>query len=250
MGPTIYVRAEQLRRIYAEGHMLQPLLDQRMFWGATGLFKGLAKADLEALLRCTSHVSARGGKVIIRQGESGDQMYMILSGRVRVSVSPTSGENITVGELLQGDAFGEIALLDQQARTATVTTCEECEFSVLSRAAFHDYLMVNPQVAIELLAVMSRRLRATDAYIKDALHCNVASRLADTLRKLAHAYGKNTRDGLLLELDFSERELGEIAGVPVDVVAAHMRHWKNDGHITTHHGHLTLVRPDALDHTN
>ncbi len=225
-----------------------PLLEKSMFWGTTPLFKQLSANDLRDLVALTKNKAVSTGETVIRQGDVGADMYLIAKGRVKVTINLADDEEIVIGEMLPGDAFGEIALFDAMPRTATVTALEPSAFYVLEREPFCGFLLAHPQVAIQILAAMSQRLRRSDDFIKESLYCNVGTRLADTLRKLAHAYGKNTREGLHIELAFSERELSEIAGVPASVVSAHLRHWQNEGLIKSQRGCLTLVRPEELAH--
>ncbi|KAF0190412.1 MAG: putative transcriptional regulator with a cAMP binding domain Crp family [Gammaproteobacteria bacterium] len=225
---------------------MRPLVDKRMFLGANPLFEGLAPEDLNDLVVTTRHKSVTTGQTVLRQGDPGRDMYIIVSGRVSIRIRLADDEEIAVGELTAGEAFGEIALFDEQPRTASVVTCEPCRFLLIDRDAFKAFLLIHPRVAIQLLAVMSKRLRATDDLLKDALYADVASRLAETLRNIAGAYGKNIRNGLRIDVPFDDRELGRIAGVPSDVVTAQLRHWANAGLISVHRGHLTLIKPAEL----
>lgn len=225
---------------------MQPLVDKRMFLGANPLFEGLAPEDLNDLVATTRQRSVATGQTVLRQGERGRDMYIIVSGSVSIRLRLAGDEEVAVGELAAGEAFGEIALFDEQPRTASVVTREPCRFLVIDRDAFKAFLLVHPRVAIQLLSVMSKRLRATDDLLKDALYADVASRLAQTLRNIAGAYGKNTRAGLRIDVAFDDDELGRIAGVPGDVVTAQLRHWSNAGLISVHRGHLTLIKPAEL----
>lgn len=225
-----------------------PLLNQSTFWGAAPLFKDVSTSDLDDLFALTTQHRASAGEPVVRQGDAGADLFVILKGKARVSISIADGEEVSLGELNAGEAFGEIALLDGRPRTATVVAAEPCEFCVLKRDAFCGFLLSHPHAAISILAAMAERLRRSDGFIKDALYNSVTARLADTLRKLAQAYGKHTRDGLHIDLKFSERELSEIAGVPTSVVAAQLRQWSDAGHIKTRHGGLTLIHPEDLSH--
>lgn len=223
----------------------QPLLNNA-FWGATPLFKELPPRDLADLTALTTHQHVSAGRVILRQGDCGGEMYLVAAGKVRVSVAIADDEEISLGELGPGDAFGEIALFDNLPRTATVTALEATELDVLSRDAFSAYVLHRPGVALPLLKALALRLRDSSHFVKEALYTHVGTRLADTLLKLAHAYGKHTREGVQIPQQFTPEELGEIAGVPPRVVAAHLRHWQHDGVIKTQRGQLTLIRPEAL----
>jgi CRP-like cAMP-binding protein len=149
-----------------------------------------------------------------------------------------------------GEAFGEIALFDRCTRTATVVTCEPSEFLVLHRDAFNAFLLNHASVAIQLLSVMAKRLRKTNDLLKDSMYSEITARLADAIRNIANAYGKHTRKGLQIDFVFDDNELGEIAGIPGDVVTAQLKHWRKEGVINVSHGYLTLIKPEALARIN
>jgi len=223
-----------------------PLIDKRMFLGSNPLFEDLREEDLGDLVAITHSKQFRSHQTIIKQGRSGDEMYIIVSGKVRIHIHIADGEDLTVGELVAGEAFGEIALFDSETRTATVTTVEPSHFLVLGRDKFKDFLLRHPHVSIQLLTVMSKRLRSSSDLLKDSLYSDVSARLAKTLFDIAQAYGQQTRSGLKVNIAFNDRELGEIAGVPGEVVAAQLRHWKEAGVIQVSHGCLTLLKPEEL----
>lgn len=224
----------------------RPLVDRRMFVGAHPLFSKLETQDLNDLIAQTSSRKFPTDRVVLCQGESGDEMYIILSGRVRISMHLAEGEDIQLGELGESEAFGEFSLFDHQTRTATVTTCEPCQFLIIDRERLNEFLMSHPAVAIQLLSVMSERLRETSDLIKDSLYWDVSARLANTLTKIGEAYGKNTRKGLEIDVAFSEQELGELAGLPKDLVSAQLGFWQKQGVVKTKRGCLSLIDPDKL----
>jgi CRP-like cAMP-binding protein len=225
---------------------MKSIPESKKMLGDDPLFGEIGADDMRDLMALASVKKYPANKAVIRQGEPGGEMYFILDGSVYIRLCIAEKEELTVGELYSGETFGEIALFDEQPRTATVVTAEPCEFLVLTRGVFNDYLMAKPHVAIQLLKVMSRRLRAADNFLKEAMHTNVTAKLAETLKNIARAYGKNTPEGLKIENEFADTELGEYAGIPPDVVSAQLRHWENAGVIKMSHGCLTLVKPEEL----
>jgi len=223
-----------------------PLVDERLFLGNNPLFSNLAQADLENLLSITHKKHYAAHAFVIRQGETGNNMYIIASGSVNVRLHLTDNEDITLGNLTVGDAFGEIALFDRMPRTASIITCEACEFLILSRSSFESFLLANPHVALQLLSIMSKRTRATTDFLKEKMYVEITTRLGETLTNIAHAYGKNTPKGPKIDMKFADQELGKLAGVPGDIVTAQLRHWEKTGIINKHFGYLTLLKPEEL----
>lgn len=225
---------------------LHSISQGRQFLGDNPLFHEIQPEDLDALMALTKFIQVSANKVVIHQGDIGDDMYFIQDGSVYIRLQIADNEELTIGELFSGEAFGEIALFDRQPRTASVVTAEPCEFLVLTRDVFHQFLSENPHVAIQLLTVMSRRIRAANDFLKESMYSDVTSRLAQTLRKIAKAYGKHTTKGLKIDIEFADKELGEYAGIPADIVSAQLKHWQKAGIIKINHGCLTLIKPEEL----
>jgi CRP-like cAMP-binding protein len=126
------------------------------------LFDRLDRRHLERLGMLTDEVDVRAGKVLIRQGELGDDLMVIVSGTVTVE-----RDGAKINTLKPGEFFGEIALIDRGARTATVTADAPCRLLVISHRDFHALMDEFPEVATEVLVTLAHRLRGLD---RAALH--------------------------------------------------------------------------------
>ena len=128
-----------------------------------------AATELRSLLTL-KEVSA--GTELFQKGESGDAMYLIESGRVRISITDEDSKEVTLAELAQGDFFGEMALIDGRQRSADAKVYEEARLAVLSRPAFLAFVRSNPDVALEMLAALTDRLRRTDELLRGRVSRN------------------------------------------------------------------------------
>ncbi|HEV2914741.1 MAG TPA: DUF1003 domain-containing protein [Pyrinomonadaceae bacterium] len=106
-------------------------------------------------------------------GDTGDAMYLIESGRVRIHVRDTSGHDVTLAELAGGDFFGEMAILDGKPRSASATVIEPARLAVLSRDDFLSFVRRNPDVALKMLSAITNRLRETDELLRQRVSRNV-----------------------------------------------------------------------------
>jgi CRP/FNR family cyclic AMP-dependent transcriptional regulator len=132
-----------------------------------------------------------GGTQLFHKGESGDAMYLIERGRVRISIEDEDGKEVTLAELAQGDFFGEMALIDGRQRSADAKVFEDARLAVLSRPAFLSFVRSSPDVALEMLAALTDRLRRTDELLRGRVSRNandeerarstMADRAADTI---------------------------------------------------------------------
>jgi CRP/FNR family transcriptional regulator, cyclic AMP receptor protein len=122
------------------------------------LFEDLDKKSLEAIANAAVEQSYTPGQEIVRQGETGVGAFIIRSGKVEI-VQDRAGHQHKVGELKSGEIFGEMALLDEFPRSATVRALEPTTCLGIQRWHFRGILESHPQIALGLLPVLTRRIR-------------------------------------------------------------------------------------------
>jgi len=110
---------------------------------------------------------------LFRQGDTGDAMYLIESGRVRISIRDHDKQEVTLAELAQGDFFGEMSIIDGRQRSADAKVVEDSRLAVLSREAFLTFVRKKPDVALEMLSALTDRLRRTDELLRSRVSRNV-----------------------------------------------------------------------------
>ena len=110
---------------------------------------------------------------LFRKGDKGDGMYLIESGRVRISIQDDDQHELTLAELAQGDFFGEMSIIDGRQRSADANVVEDARLAVLSRDAFLSFVRTNPDVALEMLSALTDRLRRTDELLRSRVSRNV-----------------------------------------------------------------------------
>jgi CRP/FNR family transcriptional regulator, cyclic AMP receptor protein len=125
--------------------------------GNVPLFEGISPSDLATLVTLCDEVTATSGKTIVRQGSSGYEAYVIISGTAEVSV-----DGVVVAELGDGDYFGELAPLDRHPRSATVTATSDIKLLVFGARQFSTALQTVPGLSLKMLSGMAARLRAAN----------------------------------------------------------------------------------------
>ncbi len=136
--------------------MLQSMSDPKVdALSKVPLFATLSKHELEFVASRADEVDAPVGKFLTTQGEPGDTFYVLLDGEARVDVDGDLRRN-----LVPGDFFGEISMLDRGLGTATITTTKPSRLLVMSHAQFRDAIKANDALLIKVLAAMGERLRA------------------------------------------------------------------------------------------
>ncbi|HET7113608.1 MAG TPA: DUF1003 domain-containing protein [Pyrinomonadaceae bacterium] len=109
---------------------------------------------------------------LFNQGEKGDAMYLIESGRVRISIRDDDSQELTLADLAQGDFFGEMSIIDGRQRSADARVLEDARLAILSRDDFLRFVRTQPDVALEMLSALSDRLRRTDELLRSRVSRN------------------------------------------------------------------------------
>ncbi|MBI2780809.1 MAG: cyclic nucleotide-binding domain-containing protein [Chloroflexi bacterium] len=125
--------------------------------GSVSLFKGLSRKELEQIAQLVDDVDIPAGKVLVRQGENGAEMFIIATGSVRIE---RNGEFIR--DAGPGTAIGEMALLSEGPRTATVTTNEPTRILLAGHREFHQLMEEHPTIRLAILGGLASKIRMLD----------------------------------------------------------------------------------------
>jgi len=137
------------------------------------LFGSLSADELRDLRDLLRTRAVQANMPLFHAGDQGDAMYLVESGRVRISITDDDEKEIILAELTQGDFFGEMAIIDGKQRSASATVTEDAVLAVLSRDDFLRFIHSNPAVALEMLSATFARLRRTDRLLQQRVSRNV-----------------------------------------------------------------------------
>src|SRR3972149_10251268 len=155
------------------------------------IFGSLNSEDIKALAKMGEKRQWRKGSQIISEGDEGDAIYLVLSGKVKVVLYGEEGREIVLSIMKKGDIFGEMALFDGEPRSANVEAIEDAECFVIRGDNLLKYIKNHPAVALNFLSHLSRRLREADRKIGGLALLDVCGRIAHTLLGIA-----NTGNGM------------------------------------------------------
>jgi len=136
------------------------------------LFASLDDDSARDLRNLLSEKAVPQNTRLFRQGDNGDAMYLIESGRVRISIRDDDKQEVTLAELAQGDFFGEMSIIDGRQRSADANVIDDARLAVLSRDAFLTFVRKRPDVALEMLSALTDRLRRTDELLRSRVSRN------------------------------------------------------------------------------
>ena len=183
------------------------------------IFAKLSDAALAEISGTVTPVRFARNAVVFSQGEPGDAMYVVLVGRVKVVLYSESGREVILAQLGPVDCVGEMAIIAEQPRSASVIALEDVTLLRLTRGDFVARVRANPDIALSLLTVLVQRLAEADEKIGDLALVDVYGRVARFLLKLAREKGKPAEGGTIIEDRPTHQEIANIVGTARETVS-------------------------------
>ena len=213
-----------------------------------GLFADLTTPELIGLARLMRPRAYARDEVIYLRGDPGMAFYVIASGRVKIALTSPDGKEIILRRLGPGGFHGELALLDDQPRSADAISTEPSVLLVLQRDAFRQFLADHASAATKLLATVSQYLRPNAELIQDAKFLDVPARLARTLLELALEPGSTElpKPGAVISDRMKQGELAGLIGATRESINKWLGAFEKQGLIRYDKGQITLLRPAGL----
>ncbi|WP_028474714.1 Crp/Fnr family transcriptional regulator [Nocardioides alkalitolerans] len=182
------------------------------------LFSALDDEAIAALISSLAESRLRRGEVLFHEGDSGDKLYVVLEGKVKLGRTSTDGRENLLAILGPGQMFGELSLFDPGPRSATVTCVTEATFASLSHEDLQFWLEGRPVVARGLLSQLAARLRKANDVVADLVFSDVPGRVAKALIDLADRFGRTADDGVHVHHDLTQEELAQLVGASRETV--------------------------------
>lgn len=206
------------------------------------IFTDLDEAAIEAILQRSRALTFRKNTVLMSEGETGECLYVIQSGSVKIFVSDEDGNELILFIEGAGSYIGEISLLDDAPRTASAVTLEKTQVLAISKSSFIECVELNPDIAFRIIRSMTHRLRRATDNIRGLALKNVYQRLALKLIELS----VEVDDHRQLERKYSHQELANMIGASREMVGKILAELTKGGYIELEGQKLKLMR--ALPH--
>jgi len=169
--------------------------------------------------------------VILMEDEVGTALFVIISGKVKVARTSTDGREVILTILSESDFFGEMAILDGQTRSATVSATEDSELFIIQRTDFLNLLKEYPEVSIALLQELTKRLRATDVKIKALSLKDAEGKVATVILQIADDVGKIQYGKVEIEKLPLQQDLANMAGTSRETISRTLHSFAKKGFI-------------------
>jgi CRP/FNR family transcriptional regulator, cyclic AMP receptor protein len=199
-----------------------------------------------ALRRHARQVRFPAGVRLLQQGEPGDKVLVIESGRAKVTYVTSGGRELVLRFCGPGELVGELAVLDGRPRLSSIVALEEVEALVIPAGDFRALLLSHPGIAWLLLVMLSKRFRDADLKRVEFGASDTVGRIAARLVELGERYGEQREGGVHIELPLSQDELGAWTGASRAGVAAALRTLRDLGWIETGRRRMVLLDSEAL----
>ena len=203
----------------------------------------LPAADLEQVSEVAHPRRFAAGEVVFREGDASNTCYIVRSGRARAVREHADGRQLALATFGPGDIFGELAMFDDERRSATVEAIEPLETLAILGNDLRRCMERRPQLAIALAAALSRRLRATNERLASQSFQTVQSRVATVLGQLVEQEGAGSTD---VPLTVTQAEVAQLAGSSRESASRFLAVLERAGVISQGRGRLTVHDPEAL----
>ena len=215
--------------------------------GHVPVFAGLSEADLDTVAIVSIPRRFDAGEVVFREGDTGDTCYVVRTGVARAIRYHSDGRSITLAHFTAGDIFGELAMFDDEPRSATIDVIENTEVLAIPGRDMQRLMGEHPEIGVKLIAALAGRLRATNERLARQSFQTVQSRVAAVLAQMAAAARDgNHGDGDVL-ITLTQADLAKLAGSSRESASRFLAALERSGVITQGRGRLTVHDPQALD---
>jgi CRP-like cAMP-binding protein len=210
------------------------------------VFEALAPDDLRRVAQVAVPRRFASGQVIFREGDESDTCYVVRRGHCRAIRENTDGRTIALAHFGPGDIFGELAMFDDERRSATIETLDDVAAIAIAGSDMRRLLREHADIAVKLVIGVARRLREANQRLTNQSFQTVQSRVAGVLLRLveqAQTEGAGARD---IVLQVTQAKIAELAGSSRESASRFLANLERAGIITQGRGRVTVHDPEAL----
>jgi len=213
------------------------------------LFRGLAPDELSRLNQLLQRTTIPANSNLMSLGQPGEVAYIVLTGTVKIHVEQSDGRDVVVALRGPGEIVGELSLVDDIPRSASVISLEPCTLLWISRTTFGECLRTMPLMALNLVQILARRLRVATTQVQLLTAQDIYGRVAHLLLRLAEEYGEPLADGAFrIPLRLTQSDLAGLAGSSRARVNQVLVYFRERGYISMDaHYRLTIRDRQALE---
>lgn len=211
------------------------------------LFSGLSESDLEALSAIVSRRQYTKSETLFHQGDPGEEFLVLTSGSVKVELMNTDGKELTLTILTPYQFLGELALLDDVPRSATVVALEPSEFLAINKKDFARVLESYPSMAVPMLRQLTKRVRILTDDIASMAFMDSYGRVTRKILSLAEEMGEDQADGsIFVNQSLTHQQLANLVGTTRETVTKILNQMKDANLISIRRHRITIHDTEEL----
>ncbi|WP_020577124.1 cyclic nucleotide-binding domain-containing protein [Actinopolymorpha alba] len=210
------------------------------------MFAGLDESAASALRAAMHEVRLRRGEVLFHEGDAGEELYVVIDGKVKMGRTSSDGRENLLSVLGPGQMFGELSVFDPGPRSSTVTAVTDATLLALGQEQLATWLTGRPEVARGLLLQLASRLRGLNEAVADLVFSDVPGRVAKALLDLARRFGKATETGVHVHHDLTQEELAQLVGASRETVNKALADFAHRGWIRLEQRAVVILDVDRL----
>lgn len=207
------------------------------------LFSSLSDKELQEIGKKLIIKDYDRNETILYEEDTNQFMYIILSGKVKVIKTTGEGKEVILAMHQSGDFFGEVSLINGKTTPASVVAMEDSQVAIISKKEFYSILFSQHKVLKNLLEILSLRLRTAWDTIKLLTFNNATQRLRMLFFMLSEEHGRETDEGILLDIRFSHQEMADMTGMTRETVTRVIDKWQREGEITILENKVIRLNP-------
>jgi CRP/FNR family transcriptional regulator len=210
------------------------------------LLRELSDEDTEVFRPHTRVVLLPRGERLFEEGDIGDCLYLVISGKVKLTRTAPDGRESLVSVHGPGDMFGELAMFDPTYRTSAASAVIDARLAEIAHRDLREVLTTRPAVALLLLKVLAQRLRRVTESNTNLIFTDVPGRVAKALLELAGKFGTATDEGVQVNHDLTQEELAQLVGASRETVNKALADFAARGWLQLSAKSVLLIDPDRL----
>lgn len=210
------------------------------------LFAGLDERSTNELLDKLASVRIRRGETLFHEGASGDKVYVVLTGKMKLTKTSADGRENLLAVIGPGEMFGELSLFDPIPRTSSAAAISDSELAALGHQELRPWITEHPDVAMQLLRALVQRLRRTNEVMADLVFTDVPGRVARQLVDLSRKFGRPSDNGVHVEHELTQEELAQLVGASRETVNKALADFANRGWLRIEPRAVVLLEEDRL----
>jgi CRP/FNR family cyclic AMP-dependent transcriptional regulator len=183
-----------------------------------GIFHGVPPADVSTVTKHLQRTEFAAGRTIYAQDDPGDHLYIVLAGRVKIARRGGDGCDNLLTIMGPSDMFGELSIFDPGPRTFSAIAVSQVRVVTMDRDTLRRWITERPEIAVQLLRVLARRLRRTNNNLADLIFTDVAGRVAKRLLELAQRFGVQDDGATRVMHGLTVEEIAQLVGASPEAV--------------------------------